>query len=48
MNSNKKPSVEIYVDGVCMGRFYGWKNIREAEAKYAATGAVIELANYTH
>ncbi|AYN56921.1 hypothetical protein HOU45_gp36 [Microbacterium phage Armstrong] len=44
MNNNKRPAVTIYVDGVCMGTLYGWKNIREAEAKYTARGAIVELA----
>ena len=48
MNTNKKsrPSVNLYVDGVCMGRFFGWTNIRTAEARYADRGAVVARGEY--
>lgn len=47
MNNNKKsrPSFNVYVDGVCMGRVFGWLNIRATQTRLAAKG-VVELGEY--
>ncbi|QOP64281.1 hypothetical protein QDW16_gp23 [Microbacterium phage Quenya] len=41
MNSNERPNFLFYVDGVCMGRIYGWKNMREFTARHEAKGRVV-------